>query len=118
MFRGRDTVERHLASMGIRWERVQNTRAAFALGPNEAAWLRQHPGGHLVRLHRDQANPLAGATATHASEAQTHLLSAHDEVHNHGVGLHGLHWQLDDLMGKLGVQERPPLRGWGRFPCP
>jgi hypothetical protein len=37
--RGRDTVERHLAAMGIRWDRVQNTRAAFALGPNEGAWL-------------------------------------------------------------------------------
>lgn len=59
---GRDTVERHLAAMGVRWERVRNTRAAFALGPNEAAWLvlltpapSQAPVFALVAASRDSS---------------------------------------------------------------
>lgn len=57
--RGRDTVERHLAAMGVRWERVRATRAAFALGPNEAAWLV------MVHAASTEKSVLTLAAATH-----------------------------------------------------
>ena len=65
--RGRDTVERHLAAMGVRWEQVRNTRAAFALGANEAAWL--------VMVHAAQRN-LQQVRAIHGTGGHTRFLAA------------------------------------------
>lgn len=73
---GRDTVLRHLAAMGIAWERLGATRPAFALAPDEAAWM--------VRLRSASGLPgaltLVAATRDIDGEVTLLELFVHDEA--------------------------------------
>lgn len=81
---------------------------------NEAQWVKRF-GGHVIRLHRDQA----GEVRNHASEAQVMSLPADIDIHNHGLMVDGLHALLDGTMATLGIEPREdtgPLRFTQRAP--
>lgn len=61
--------------------------------PNEAAWIVRH-GGVLVRLHREQAEPVR----EHSSEQHVDTLTAHVDLVNNGPTLVGLHTLLDGVL--------------------
>lgn len=68
--------------------------------PNEAAWIERH-GGVLVRLHREQAEPVRA----HISEQHVDTLTAHVDLVNNGPTLAGLHGLLDGVLADLRIKE-------------
>lgn len=72
--------------------------------PNEQQWVRQC-GGQLVRLVRDQAQPVR----SHSSEQFADQLPADHTLVNNGPTLYGLHSLLDGTMDSLGIDRRNPL---------
>lgn len=80
---------------------------------NEALWVRQTLGGHLIRLQRDRVLPM-GAAASHESESWAQTLEVDTEIRNDGLTHTTLHHQLDALMDHLQIDQRPPLTGFGR----
>lgn len=73
--------------------------------PNEAAWITRH-GGVLVRLHREQAEPVR----QHISEQHVDTLTAHVDLFNHGPTLAGLHALIDGVLADLRIPETPHAR--------
>lgn len=74
--------------------------------PNEAAALLQC-GAHLVRVEREQAEPLAGPL--HASELHVSALPATHVLPNHGISLISLHGSVAALMQDLGLDQAEPV---------
>jgi len=68
--------------------------------PNEAAWIVRH-GGVLVRLHREQAEPVRW----HVSEQHIDTLTADVDLVNNGPTLHGLHTLVDGVLADLRIPE-------------
>ena len=68
--------------------------------PNEAEWLI-NAGGVLIRLHRDQVEPVRA----HSSEQHIDDLRAHIELVNNGPTLDGFHALLDGALASLGVDD-------------
>lgn len=68
---------------------------------NEAQWVKRY-GGHVIRLHRHQADTVR----CHASEWEVLRLPADLDLHNHGLTVDGLHSMLDGAMDTLGIEPR------------
>lgn len=67
--------------------------------PNEADWLISR-GGVLIRLHRDQAEPVR----EHSSESHIDALPAHIDLINAGPTLVGFHALLDGALASVGIE--------------
>jgi hypothetical protein len=79
-------------------DRIAITDVRFG---NEAAWLLEH-GGCLIRLHRDEAAPVAA----HVSEAEVDTLPARFDLFNFGNEVGRLHELLDGVLADLGIEPR------------
>jgi hypothetical protein len=86
-------------------DRIVITDCRFS---NEAAWIASM-GGHLLRLHRDQA----GAVREHVSENWIDTMPTFADLWNNGPTLEGLYGLLDGAMASLDIERRDPgMEAW------
>lgn len=78
--------------------------------PNEAAWIKEQPGGTVLRLVRDGLQ----AVRQHASESQADTIEPDTTIVNNGPTVDGLHTLLDGLADTLGCEDREPMPQWMR----